>query len=742
MLATCSAHNPRMDQKILNRINYLINQGLSHQKKGELDQASSAYGEILQIDRNHFDALHLQGVIYSQRNEFELALTFLNKAKKINPKYAALHNNLGIALQNLKKLPSAIDSFNLAIALDSAYTAAYINRGNALQDLKKYDESIASYNKAIVLDPQNPYIHYSKAQALYQCQKINESIEEFSKSIALEPRFALALNGRGQARHALRLYAEATNDFDAAIALQPNSATFYNNKGSTLYRSELKEEALTCFKRATELDPTSADAACNYAEVLRELKKYDAAIVAYENAYSLNPNLDYLLGMLLHTKMIAWNWGNYESLASKIIEGVNKNKRVTVPFPFIGIQNDPKLEQKCAKIYAVDKNLENKSKFEFHSPSPARKIKVGYFSADFHDHPVAHLITGMLEHHDKAQFEIIGFSHGPIIRDESRKRIEKALDHTYDTINLSDDELVNLCRNIHLDIAIDLGGYTARSRFSIFSKRCAPVQINFLGFPGTMADSAYDYMIADKFLIPKEHKHHYTEKIIYLPSYQVNDSNKHISDSKFYRSDFGLAEENFVFACFNNSYKINPTVLKSWANILKETPNSVLWLANNSEAANIRLSTEFSKFGIEASRIVFAQRLPHLKDHLARLKLADLFLDTFFYNAHTTASDALWAGLPVITMSGSTFASRVAGSLLVALEIPELITYSTDEYERLAVDLAKNPAKLQDLREKINLNKNHSNLFNTQLYTRNIERSFQIAYENWRTKSIKDISIT
>ncbi|QWE23052.1 tetratricopeptide repeat protein [Polynucleobacter sp. AP-Jannik-300A-C4] len=721
-----------MNQSIEQKLNELIHNGLNHQKSGDLAKASNIYQEILRICPNHFDALHLQGVIHSQNKEFELAVKLLRKAKKLNPKYAAVHNNLGIALQNLNSPLEAANNFKLAISLDPNYASAYFNLGNALQDLKRFPQSIDAYNKCIDLDPQNVHAYYNKAHALYLTGKFDSAIEGYNNALCWDPQFALALNNRGLAKAALYKYAEAIDDYNSAITLDPKAALFYNNKGSALSKYGEKEDALNCFRRAIELDGDFIDPICNYADLLRELKRYDEAKNAYEYALAKNPNLDYLLGMLLHVKMIAWDWGNFDQLLSEVLEGVKKNKKVSLPFPLIGIQNEPKIEQKCARIYAQDKNLISVEKIKFKGNEVSRKIKIGYFSADFHNHPVAHLISGMFEFHDKSQFEIIGFSHGPIINDESRVRIDNSLDKVINTLDLSDDEVVNLCRHMEIDIAIDLGGYTAGARFEIFSKRCAPIQINYLGFPGTMANTAYDYIIADEFLIPEDARSFYTEKIIYLPSYQVNDSTKKIADSIPARKEFGLEEGKFVFACFNNSYKINPRVMKCWMNILNATPNSILWLANNFSAANDRLLAEFSKYGVDKKRIVFAQRLPEMKDHLARLKLADLFLDTFFYNAHTTASDALWSGLPVVTLAGRTFSSRVAGSILKSLNTPELIAYSEDEYERIAINLANNRDKLDLVRENIAKNRLTSKLFDTESYTRSIERGYSEVVTMWR----------
>lgn len=728
-----------MNESLEQKLSALINEGLMLQKEGRLAQASSIYKEILTHRPNHFDALHLQGVIHSQNNEFAVAVTLLKKARKLNPNYAAVHNNLGIALQNLSNSFEAAECFKRATSLDPKYASAYFNLGNALQDLKQYPQSINAYNRSIELDPKNTHAHYNKAQALYLTGNFEDAIAGNDTALLLDPQFALALNNRGLAKAALHKFEEAIIDYNSAIALQPGVALFHNNKGSAASKLGHKEEALNYFKKAIELDPKFIDPICNYADVLRELKNYEEAIAAYESALDLDPNLDYLPGMLLHVKMIAWNWDNFEKISDKVISGINKNRKTSPPFPLIGIQNDPKIEQKCAKIFVENKNQISAQNFNFSKKFISQnKIKVGYFSADFHNHPVTHLISGMFECHDKSKFEIIGFSHGPIINDESRNRINKSMDLVINTLDLSDDEIVDLCRKMNLDIAIDLGGYTAGARFEIFSKRCAPIQINYLGYPGTMSNPAYDYIIADEFLIPQEFRHFYSEKIIYLPSYQVNDSNKEIADLIFTREDFCLGNDSFVFACFNNSYKINPRVMKCWANILTATPKSVLWLANNFSEANDRLLKEFSKYGIDKKRIIFAKRLPEMKDHLARLQLADLFLDTFFYNAHTTASDALWSGLPVVTLAGKTFASRVAGSLLEALNIPELISYTEDEYERIAIELAQNRDKLLSIRGKIMSRRLSSKLFDTKSYTSSIESAFSEAVNAWH----KDLSPT
>jgi predicted O-linked N-acetylglucosamine transferase (SPINDLY family) len=356
-------------------------------------------------------------------------------------------------------------------------------------------------------------------------------------------------------------------------------------------------------------------------------------------------------------------------------------------------------------------------------------IRIGYFSADFRNHPVSLLTTELFETHDRTKFETFAFSTGPDTKDAVRSRLKGAFNEFIDARNHSDRSVAEHARRLEIDIAIDLGGHTQDSRTGIFAMRAAPLQVNFLGYPGTMGAAYMDYLVADHMIIPESHRRHYSEKIAYLPSYQPNDSRRAISAKELKRQDFGLPQTGFVFCCFNNHYKITPGVFDVWMRILKRVDGSVMWLSGGHGSAADNLRNEASLRGIAADRLIFAEPMPMLEEHLARHRLADLFLDTLPFNAHTTASDALWAGLPVLTCTAEAFASRVAASLLTAIDLPELITSTQAGYEALAITLAANPERLAQIRKKLEANRLTMPLFDARQFTKNIEDAYAQMYE-------------
>jgi predicted O-linked N-acetylglucosamine transferase (SPINDLY family) len=403
---------------------------------------------------------------------------------------------------------------------------------------------------------------------------------------------------------------------------------------------------------------------------------------------------------------------------------------VILPFPLLALIDDPKLQKKASEIYANDKFPENHSLPKLERYPKHSKIRIGYFSADFKMHPVATLTAELYETHDRSQFEIHAFSFGPDNNDEMNLRIKAGVDHFHEVSSKSDKDIALLARSLEIDIAVDLGGYTADSRTGIFAMRAAPIQVNYLGYPGTMGAKYMDYIIADRTVIPKEHQKHYTEKVVYLPdSYQSNMSMLKISNENFSRNDFGLPENGFVFCCFNNDFKITPTIFQSWMRILSATEDSVLWLFEKNKVTSKNLKQKAVDYGVSKNRIFFSNNLP-IEKHLKRIQIADLFLDTSPYNAHTTSSDALRVGLPVITCLGKSFASRVAASLLNSVNLSELITSNRDEYESLAIELATDKNKYHEITQKLAKNISHTPLFNSLLFTKNIEAVFQKIYQN------------
>ena len=451
-----------------------------------------------------------------------------------------------------------------------------------------------------------------------------------------------------------------------------------------------------------------------------QLKRYDEAIAHYDKALSLKADMEWIFGDWLHTKMKICSWSDVLESLDSISKKVMQGKKVTHPFPLLALNDDALLHKKSSEIYIQSSYPFNPVLEPILKRPQSQKIRVGYFSADFKNHPVAFLIAELFEIHDRSKFEIYAFSLAGD-SDEMRGRLVKAFDHFINVETQSDIQIAKLARDFGIDIAVDLTALTKDSRTGIFSYRAAPIQVNYLGYPGTMGADYIDYIIADKTLIPLDAQSSYTEKVVYLPnSYQVNDRKRLISDRQFTRHELGLPEDEFVFCCFNNNFKILPVTFTSWMRILKAVEGSVLWLLQDNPWAVENLKKEAQKKGVDAQRLVFAERMP-LPDHLARHRQADLFLDTLPYNAHTTASDALWAGLPVLTLMGSTFPGRVGASLLKAIDLPELITNTQEEYEALAIELAMNPQKLREIKLKLARNRLATPLFDTPLFTKNLE---------------------
>ena len=464
---------------------------------------------------------------------------------------------------------------------------------------------------------------------------------------------------------------------------------------------------------------------------LHDLKRYDEEIAHYDKALSLKPDIDWVHGDFLYTRMKICSWTDLADSLGNISKKVMANERVAHPFLLLALTDDALLHKKSSEIHIQNKYPFNPLLGPILKRRENQKIRVGYFSADFKNHPVAFLIAELFEIHDRSQFETYAFSLEGAA-DEMRGRLLEAFDHFIDVEGRSDVEIARVARNFAIDIAVDLTGFTKDSRTGIFSYRAAPIQVNYLGYPSTMGADYIDYIIADKTLIPPDSQSCYSEKVVYLPnSYQANDRGRLISDREFTRQELGLPENGFVFCCFNNNFKILPATFAGWMRILKAVDGSVLWLFQDNSWVVENLINEAQKQGIDAKRLVFADRVPP-SEHLARHFQADLFLDTLPYNAHTTCSDALWTGLPVLTLLGRSFASRVAASLLNAIGLPELITNTQEEYEALAIELAIDPKKLADIKLKLVNNRLTTPLFDTSLFAKNLEAAYVQINERYR----------
>jgi len=578
--------------------------------------------------------------------------------------------------------------------------------------------------QALRLQSSNPHVLRLLGVVSSQRRQYSDALEYFNSSLKVLPKNSLALSNLGNVFLELKEYSKALDAYDKSIKIDSKYAEAWSNKGNVLYELKRFDEAIVHHDKALSLKPDYAEAWSNKGNVLCELKRFDEAIANYDNSLSLKTDIDWVHGYLLHTKMEICSWSGLAESLEDISKKVVANERVIDPFPLLALNDDIALHKKSSEIYTQSRCPFNPVLGPILKHPQSQKIRLGYYSADFHNHATGYLMAELFELHDKSQFELIGFSFGPLVNDEMRQRLEKSFDQFIEVGQKSDVEVAKLSRDLNIDIAVDLKGFTQDARTGIFAHRAAPIQVNYLGYPGTLGTDYIDYIIADKTLIPPQSQQPYPEKVVCLSnSYQVNDRHRLISDRQFTKQELGLPENGFVFCCFNNNFKILPATFAGWVRILRAVEGSILWLFQDNFWAAENLKKEAEKQGISADRLVFSERLT-LSEHLARHRQADLFLDTFPCNAHTTASDALWAGLPVLTLMGESFASRVAASLLNAIGLPELITSTQEEYELLAIELAKNPKKLADIKLRLAQNRLTAPLFDTPLFTKNLETAY------------------
>ena len=682
---------------------------LNNFQNGKINEAKEICEEILKSEPNNFNAYYLLGVIAFQTKNYIKSDDLISKAIKINPKNSEFYNFKGIALIHINKFEEAIESWTKAIEIDPNSLDAYNNRGNALIKLKKNELALKNFDQALKLKPNFSQALHNRSVVLKNLNRFEVALESVNKAIEINPKYVDAYNLKGVILRELNQIENSLNSYDKAIKLNPNFADAHLNRGNLL---------------------------------LNENKQLNLALESFTKALKINPNLNFLFGKYIHTKAWLSNWDFIDEEISSLKDKITSGIKTATPFPILSLIDLPDLQKKNAENYvkneySLSSNLEPIIK----RPSN-KKIRIGYYSADFNNHPTSFLMVQLLELHDRSNFEIFCFSLANRKNDEMRKRVSNSCDKFLDVSLKSDEEIARISRDLNIDIACDVMGFTKGNKFQIFAEKCAPIQVSYLAFPGTTGANFIDYVIADKTVISQELKKYYSEKIIFLPgTYQVNDSAKKISDKVFTREEMGLPNDSFVFCCFNKNYKILPRVFDIWMNLLKKVKGSVLWLLVENSKARENLKKEATKRNIDENRIIFAKIMP-LNDHLARHRCADLFIDTFPYTAHTTCSDALWAGLPVVTRIGKSFASRVSASLLNAIDLPELITHSEEEFENLALDFANNKNKLNQVKVKLEKNKISNSLFNTKLYTKNIESSYKIIYDRYlKDLPVEDVEI-
>jgi len=702
----------------------LLAQAVALHQQGRIPEARQAYQRIRSQDPRQFVAWHMGGVAALQAGDHRDAHALIRKALALRPNDGSALINLGIVLHRLGKLSEALQTFDQGMKTRSDDPSAHNNLGNLLRDMKRYEAALESFGRALTLNPHNVLAYANRGTVLRDLDRLEEALMDFDQALTRAPNYAIAHYKKGEILSELRRVPEALAHLDAALRLEPDNAVFHASRGGVFQDVKNLDDALRDFDEAIRLQPQAARYHQGRGLVLQDMRRFPEAAAAFDQALKLDRSLPLLHGQALGARMAICDWRDFDKSLTALEASIARGVAASPPFTLLGVSASRQLQRQCAASWLA-REAQTVACAPRCPETTGRKIRIGYFSADFHNHATAYLMAEFFERHDKTRFEIIAYSFGEIIQDAMRIRLRAAFDAFVEVGHLSDGAIAALARRDGIDIAVDLKGFTGEGRNKIFAHRAAPLQVSYLGYPGTMAADYMDYLVADPVLIPPEHQGDYAEKIIYMPhSYQVNDGRRRIAENNPDRAEMGLPEAGFVFCCFNNNHKITPSVFDIWMRLLRAVPGSVLWLLADNATAVANLRRAAIARGVEAHRLVFAERV-ELAEHLARHAAADLCLDTLPYNAHTTASDALWAGLPVLTLLGQSFAGRVGASLLTALDLPELITESPDAYEARALDLARDPARLGEVRRKLWAQRLTAPLFDGGRFTRHLEAGFE-----------------
>jgi protein O-GlcNAc transferase len=744
----------------------LYNKGVALAQLKRFAEAVSSYDKALALRPGSVECLYNRGISLTALEWLDDALASYDAALSRNPNFAPALGNRGNVLRALGRPVEALESYDKTLASAPNDVHALYNRGIALSELRRFEEASTSFRKALALQPNFPDALFNHGLTLLKLERFGEALEDFDKLLVLKPSDVEGLNNRGVALwhlgwlpeslaaydealagnpgHVATLlnrafllqdmtrFEEALGTYDKAIAIDPKKPGAWNGRGSVLHALKREREALTSFDQAVALDPAYADALANRAH-LRWSQNGDfaGATSDLQAALAADPDQPYARGELLHLKSYGADWEGFEPEKARIDEAVRNGRRVVRPFVYQALSHSPADLQACSRIFAASLfPARARPAQAFHHGHD--RIRIGYVSGEFREQATAYLMAGLYELHDRERFEIIAIDNGGGDGSDMRRRLEAAFDKIIYINKLSDTEAAARIRAEEIDILVNLNGYFGAPRMGVFAQRAAPIQVNYLGFPATLGARYMDYILADRAVIPEDERDFYDEQVVYLPhSYQANDRKRPIAGDVSGRAALDLPGNGFVFCNFNQSYKITPSTFASWMRILRAVDGSVLWLLQGKPPFEPNLRRAAEQHGVAPSRLIFAPSLPPDR-HLARLKQADLFLDSLPYNAHTTASDALWAGLPLLTCRGTTFPGRVAASLLGAIGMPELIAETMDDYESRAVQLARNDVAMRELKQKLAQNRLTYPLFDTDLFRRNIEAAYTAMWRGWK----------
>ncbi|OUS27897.1 hypothetical protein A9Q98_08410 [Thalassotalea sp. 42_200_T64] len=747
----------------------LLTQGMTWHQRGDLLKAEQFYSKVLSIQPKHPDALHLRGLILHQQGDHQQAIKLIGKAIKINSTLAEMHNNLGEAYRAIGKLTDAqscyrkalniranfpeainnlglvldnkglaeqaIKNFKLAIKMKTNYVDARVNLAGSLKAQGDFSAALSCCDEVLAIQPDCLAGYSIKGLIHYDTGQLEQSIKFLKQALNISPNDAQINNNIGVALRDMGDLKEAIKYYLQAVNTNPNHAEALNNLGVALKELGQYQDASISFNKALAIKPSYPQAHFNQAGVLAKMGASAEAVKSYRQALLLKPDYQEARCELIHELRDNCDWAEVDKLTRQLIKSVTTSTDNVYPFTFLCLSTTAQQQLQCAKNWANKQEAQATKisatlNFKFDKKNKSI-LRIGYISADFHEHATAYLISELFELHDRKNVEIFGYSCGPQKQGEAHQRIATACDHFIDISDLPHVEAAKIIHQDGIDILVDLKGYTQGARAEILALRPAPIQVNYLGYPGTMGADFIDYLITDKVVVPTEDSNNFSEQLVYMPDcYQVNDRKRKISETLPTRVECGLADDVFVFCCLNTPYKITSEIFSVWMRVLLKVENSVLWLMASTVQGEKNLRKEAKDRGIDPERIIFAIKLP-LDQHLARFKLGDLFLDTFPVTAHTTASDALWAGVPVLTCLGDSFVSRVAASILTTANFPELIEFSLQGYENRAIALANRKEELLQIRNRIENLKQVSPLFDTPAFTQTLEIGYAKIWQNF-----------
>jgi predicted O-linked N-acetylglucosamine transferase (SPINDLY family) len=706
------------------------NRGTALNDLGRYDEAVSDFDKAIALDGNFADAYCNKGNSLSRLKRYDEALAAYDRALAIRSDIRDAWLGRGNVLRELKRYDHALSAYDKLLGLNTESGAAWVGRGNVLFDLRRHEEAVAAYDRVLAVQSDCAEAWVGRGNVLFVLKKHDEAQNAFDAALSLEPDLADAWLGRGNACVELRRHGDAVASYQKALDLRTEFPAAWLGIGNAFFELKRPDEALTAYDRSLALNADLAEGWLGRGNALVSLGKHRDAVAAFDKALAIRPDLDYAEGNRLHAKQLACDWTNLDLEVSHLLSVIGDRSATTAPFTLLPMASSEADRLRCAANYvARQPAFPPLWRGERYSHD---RIRVAYLSADFREHPVAYAAAGMFELHDRSRFEVTGISLGTDQDSDMRRRLKESFEHFIDAEPLADEDVAALMQRREIDIAVDLTGLTQGLRLGIAARRPAPIQVNYLGYSATMGADYIDYIIGDATIISVDRFAAYSERVVWLPeSFMANDNRRAIADLTPTRAECGLPETGFVFCCFNNAFKLTPGIFDIWMRLLRAKSDSILWLSAINSTAMENLRREAEARGVEPQRLIFAPQVP-IEEHLARHRQADLFLDTLPYNAHTTAADALWAGLPVVTCVGDTFPARVAGSLLNAIGLPELITTSLSDYEVLALKLTNEPPLLASLKAKLARNRDTTPLFDTERFTRHLEHAYVTMVERYQ----------